>query len=83
MQIPIEIIDSLRSLYPLQDFEVKAIEEVVKQSKPLPMLERFEGCEDREERVYYCPCCNEDLSYYNVEKIKYCPMCGQRLLLQD
>ena len=75
----IEILNSLRSLYPLQDFEVKAIDEVVDKWTPKPMVIIVEGYGDREENVYYCPNCSTDLSLYDENKLNYCPKCGQKI----
>ena len=80
----IEIVDSLRSLYPLKDFEEEAIMEVVSEfrelkekataKKPLAPF-THKGCGN-----HCCPNCTHPLTTfcedYNME---YCEWCGQKL----
>ena len=77
--IPIMIVNSLRCLYPLQDFEVKAINEVVDKLTPKRLLGVIEGYGDRQEIIYKCPSCKTDLSLYDENKLNYCPKCGQKI----
>lgn len=81
----IEIVDSLRSLYPLKDFEEEAVMEVVAEFRelkekatakmPVPIFNGFPGfclCSE-----IACPHCTEKMSY--LFKNNYCPNCGQHL----
>ena len=73
----IEIVDSLRSLYPLKDFEEEAIMEVLAEfrelkekataKKPIP----YENT-----GIIECPHCYTDIS---DSKTKWCCICGQHL----
>ena len=50
----VEIVDSLRSLYPLKDFEEEAVMEVVSEFRELKekAIKKVEKCKDK----YYCMC---------------------------
>ena len=79
-----EILASLSSLYPLQPFEREAVDTVVNQLSVKPTVRKEEGYGDRAEYIDYCPTCDSDLRYYNLDSdssryFKYCPFCGQRI----
>lgn len=80
-----EILESLSSLYPLQPFEREVVDTVVSQLSVKSTVRKEEGSGDRTEYINYCPTCNSDLRFYNLEPdsyspyFKYCPFCGQRI----
>ena len=87
----VEIVNSLRSLYPLKDFEEEAIIEVVAEYQQLkekatakkPIYSDFDENEDEEIIPYkaVCPVCGHEFEFgtWNDEQNHHCE-CEQRML---
>lgn len=79
MDNTVEILASLGSLYPLQPFEEDAVNTVVGRLTAKPTVLKEDGFGDRAELYNYCPSCDRDLGYFNLEEVRFCPYCGQRV----
>ena len=77
MDNTVEILASLGSLYPLQPFEEDAVKTVVDRLTAKPTVLKEEGFGDRAELYNYCPSCDGDLRFFNLEEVRFCPYCGQ------
>lgn len=71
----LEIIQSLPSLYPLQDFEEEAIINIVNGIEPKKELNGYPIDDDRSDYDYSCPCCNADL----YDEQAFCIKCGCKI----
>lgn len=71
----LEIIQSLPSLYPLQDFEEEAILNMINGIEPKKELNGYPIDDDRSDFEYSCPYCNADL----YDEQPFCKKCGCKI----
>lgn len=73
--LDLEIIQSLPSLYPLQDFEEEAILNIVNGVEPKKEPNKYDDMDDRFDYEYSCPYCNADL----YDEQPFCKKCGCKI----
>ena len=72
-----EVVNSIRSLYPLKDTEEEAI---ITLTTPKKVVMKEEGYDERADYYPYCPNCDADFSPISMNEEKhFCPYCGQPL----